>query len=318
MTDVSQILSVVDPTADSQPALERAATIARVTGAGLELLICHYNEYLSGDVRAFPAMENVRKEVGEGHERRLEELAAPLRRSGLTVRTTVLWDHPLHQGIVRHAAAAGADLVFKDTHHHSAIARALFSNTDWNLIRSCASPLWLVKPRAWPEKPVLIAAVDPMNEHDKPAALDDEIVMTAKTIAKATNADLHAFHAFDPRLAVSTATANAYVPVSLPFEEIEREMRERHGKRFSELVEFHDITGQRAHLVSGPTHQELPELARELQAALVVMGAVARNGLRRLFIGSTAERTLEHLPCDLLIVKPPWFRAEEEPAARDV
>jgi nucleotide-binding universal stress UspA family protein len=34
---------------------------------------------------------------------------------------------------------------------------------------------------------------------------------------------------------------------------------------------------------------------------------VARNPLKRLFIGSTAERTLGRLPCDMLIVKPAWF-----------
>jgi len=34
------------------------------------------------------------------------------------------------------------------------------------------------------------------------------------------------------------------------------------------------------------------------------MGAISRSGLKRLLIGNTAERVLEHLPCDLLIVKP--------------
>ena len=34
------------------------------------------------------------------------------------------------------------------------------------------------------------------------------------------------------------------------------------------------------------------------------MGAVSRRGLQRTFIGSTAEKVLDHLPCDLLIVKP--------------
>ena len=42
------------------------------------------------------------------------------------------------------------------------------------------------------------------------------------------------------------------------------------------------------------------------------MGAVARNRWKRLFIGATAERTLEHLPCDLLIVKPDWFQTPVE------
>ena len=51
-----------------------------------------------------------------------------------------------------------------------------------------------------------------------------------------------------------------------------------------------------------------PQLAADVEADVVVMGAVSRNRWKRLFIGATAERTLEHLPCDLLIVKPDWFK----------
>ena len=47
-------------------------------------------------------------------------------------------------------------------------------------------------------------------------------------------------------------------------------------------------------------------------ADVVVMGAVARNRWKRLFIGATAERTLEDLPCDLLIIKPDWFQTPVE------
>lgn len=312
MREISQVLSVIDPTAEAQPALERAAFIARRTGAELELFICYYNEYLTRDwLLDAPALDRTRKEITRNQEQRLEELAAPLRSDGVTVRTHVLWDRPLHSGIARHAAAIGADLVFKDTHHHSAVARALFSNTDWNLIRSCASPLWLVKPDPWPERPAVVAAIDPMSEHDKPAALDDEILALAGSIAQAAGGEVHAFHAYDPRLAVSSMTANAYLPVSLPLDEIAERMRKRHKERFDEITGFHGIAASRSHLVSGAAHEELPELAGKLDAALVVMGAVSRDRLERLFVGSTAERTLEHLPCDLLVVKPPWFHVEE-------
>ena len=44
-------------------------------------------------------------------------------------------------------------------------------------------------------------------------------------------------------------------------------------------------------------------IAQSLPADLVVMGAVSRSGLQRLFIGSTAEEVLDRLPCDVLIVK---------------
>jgi len=314
MKKTSKILAVVDPTAEDQPAVRRASWLAIKTGAQLELLICYYNEYLSGD-RLFdsPSLEKARKEVMRSQEKHLESIAVPLRSDGITVTTTAVWDHPLHEGIVRHAVESDADIVIKDTHHHSAVTRAFLTNTDWNLIRTCPTRLWLVKPRDLSETPVFIAAIDPMNQHDKPAALDDEILQLSKTLADEVGGEVHAFHSYDPRIAVATATANAYIPVSLPFDEIEQQMHEEHQKRFREITEFHQVDADKLHLVAGLTHEELPATATEIQADVVVMGAVARNRWKRLFIGATAERTLEHLPCDLLIVKPDWFKTPVDP-----
>lgn len=313
MHTIKRIMSVVDPTEEAQPGMHKAAWLAEKTGAELELFICYYNEYLSGD-RLFdsPSLEKAREELLRSQESLLEKLAEPLRKSGLKVLTTAVWDHPLYEGIVRHAAATGADIVVKDTHHHSAVSRAFLSNTDWSLIRTCAVPLWLVKPTEIGDQPLFVAAIDPLNEHDKPAALDDEILVLSKTLAEVGGGEVRAFHSYDPRIAVATATANAYIPVSLPFDEIEKQMREQHEHRFNEVVRFHEIDEDKSHLIAGLTHEELPELAAEVGADVVVMGAVSRNRWKRLFIGATAERTLEHLPCDLLIVKPDWFQTPEE------
>ncbi len=313
MRNIDNILAVIDPTTKTQRAMERAAWLARKTGAELELLICYYNEYLSGD-RLFdsPSLEKARREVLENSEKLLERLAEPLRKSGVVVKTTALWDHPLFEGIVRRVVDSDAEIVFKDTHHHSALQRSVLSNTDWNLIRTCPVPLWLVKQRDFATSPTIVASIDPMNEHDKPAALDDEILQISKLLGEKLAGKVHAFHSYDPRIAIATATANAYIPVSLPFDEIEQQMHEDHQKRFQEITTFHGIDNGRAHLVSGLTHEELPDLALQISADLVVMGAVARNRWKRLFIGATAERTLESLPCDLLIIKPDWFHTPVE------
>jgi universal stress protein E len=42
----------------------------------------------------------------------------------------------------------------------------------------------------------------------------------------------------------------------------------------------------------------------ETGADVVVIGAVSRSGLKRIALGSTAERVLDFVPSDLLIVKP--------------
>ena len=101
-------------------------------------MVCYYNEYLSGD-RLFdsPSLEKARDEVIQNQENHLEDTGGTTCDQRVSVTTTAVWDHPLHEGIVRHAVASGADIVVKDTHHHSAVTRALLTNTDWNLIRTC-------------------------------------------------------------------------------------------------------------------------------------------------------------------------------------
>ena len=263
MNELKKILAVVDPTATDQPAVRRATWLAKKSGAELELLVCYYNEYLSGD-RLFdsPSLEKARDEVIQNHERHLETLAEPLRADGLVVKTTALWDHPLYEGVVRYATNSSVDIVVKDTHHHSAVTRALLTNTDWNLLRTCPMPLWLVKPQDLAEVPVFVAAIDPMHQHDKPAALDDEILHVSKSVAENVGGEVHAFHSYDPRIAVATATANAYIPVSLPFDEIEQQMHEDHKKRFNEITQFHKIEDSNAHLVAGLTHEECRRLQK--------------------------------------------------------
>jgi hypothetical protein len=52
------------------------------------------------------------------------------------------------------------------------------------------------------------------------------------------------------------------------------------------------------------------------RSAVVLMGAISRSGFKRLFIGNTAERVLDELSCDILVVKPPKFRNRVTGAAR--
>jgi len=53
-----------------------------------------------------------------------------------------------------------------------------------------------------------------------------------------------------------------------------------------------------------------------LSADIVVAGVVSRSALKRVLIGHTAERLLDCLRCDLLIVKPAEFESAVPRAAR--
>ena len=298
MGDKRKILVVVDPTSDKQPAVQRAAALARALDADLELFICHYDADIEAGRFATVWIQHPAKhELIEILENKLEDLAAPLRASGLNVVTGVEWDHPLDQGIVRRINASAPWLVVKDTHRHNVLKRTILSNTDWNLIRRCPTPLLLVKLNRAPAPKKICAAVDPTHEHDKPAELDTAIFNLAQTLAEGMDAELHVVHTYEVR----AEPVGLEAPTVGKFSDAIRSERERTFKAF---LEKHPVPAENAHLLAGLAHERLVEFTSKQRVDIIAMGAVSRRGLDRIFIGSTAERLLDRLRCDLLIVKP--------------
>jgi universal stress protein E len=70
------------------------------------------------------------------------------------------------------------------------------------------------------------------------------------------------------------------------------------------LSRTHGIAPGHVQLRQGSAVEVLCDVAAELPADVVVLGAIARGRLRERLIGSTAERVLDRLPCDTLVVKP--------------
>ncbi len=295
------ILVVIDPAAGAQqPALERAAWLAKQAGARVELFACDSDQDI--DSRgAGTAPRAAAQDEAIGRQRHvLEALAAPLRQQGLSsVTVDVVWDHPSEAAILKKAAAHDYWLVAKDTQHHNLAQRTLLTNVDWHLIRECAAPLLLVQDRPLATEPNVLAAVDPLNEHDKPAALDDRIFTFAADLARVLRGHLHVMHSYATPL-------GAELPP-----DASRLIADEHRAAMRRFLDTHATLGGQQHLYEGAAHECLLHAAKEHAADFVVMGAVARRGLKRLFIGSTAERVVDRLPCDLVIIKPIDFAAPD-------
>ncbi len=297
------ILVVVDPAAGaSQPVLARAGWLAKQSGARVELFACDFDAAIeSGKIdAAWGGEPGARERLLARRRQVLEELAQPLRDAGLTVTVDVVWDHPLDAAVIKKAAAHDYWLVAKDTHHHNVLQRTFLTQTDWHLIRKCPAPLLLVKDRELAVEPNVMAAVDPVNEHDKPAALDDRIFGFAADLARTVRGHMHIVHAFSTPLGVE-----------LP-PDVRDIIAQEHRDAMKTFLDSHPVLGERSYLYEGLAHECLQHAAMEHEADFVVMGAVARRGLKRLFIGSTAERVLDRLPCDLVIIKPLGFEPPED------
>jgi universal stress protein E len=302
---ITDILVIVDPLHRDQQAIAKAATLARWFGASIEMLVCDTRatrrQHLEGDLAP---LGNAL--LTDNLDSLLEELAEPLRDDGLDVTTHLISGDPLHEAVVSWMRNSPADLVVKDTHHHSFAKRAFVIDTDRHFIRACPVPLLLTKPKIWNTPPVLMAAVDLGHVNDPSAALDHRILDVTVSIARQLDARALAVHAYFPSTIIAGVSGGMPAAVCVSAEALtaEREMR---YSRIKQITDAYQIDDAYIHVDAAMPAEYLPRMAAELHADIVVMGAVARSALKRAVIGSTAERVLETLPCDVLVVNPPNF-----------
>ena len=307
MFETSHILvAVADAGAKASPAVARALELAQKTGARVTLFHSLYSPYVAGEQFYSPLdLQRDIEAAVNARKRQLERLAAPLAAAGVASHVRVRWDYPVHESIVREVMREKADLLLAESHRHGAAARLVLTNTDWQLIRLCPCPLLLVKTTGRYDRPRVLASIDPLHAYAKPAALDARLVASGAALAETLGGRLHVAHFY--MLATPMATGFMVEPLPLP-----TEIAEQHAgdvrKAFTALVGKYGLGPRQRHLRTGQPIDGLPELAEELNASVVVMGAVSRSGLRRLFIGSTAERVIDRLKCDVLIVKPEGFK----------
>ena len=302
------LVAVKSPEARRQPGVDKAIHIAKQLGASIEL----FNAITSPVfVELHPLSGNpladLRREVLALRQQQLEKLATRARRRGVEVQCAVEWDFPPHEAIVRRAQVFGADLIIAECHQGKRLRPWLLHLTDWELLRTSKLPVLLLKDeRRW-RKPVVLAAVDPSHARAKPARLDTVIVEQGLRLARALKGKFEVMHANHPStlglLAGDPAIDGATVAAAY---EQQLALGRRQFERFANRARVPQAS---RHLVDGDPMTAIPHLARKLGASLVVMGAVSRSGLKRLFIGNTAERVLGALHCDVLVIKPSRFRS---------
>jgi len=300
------------PLVESVPehVLDRAGRIVRGLGAELDLFHSDHDARIAEHVRPGRSLAALIRERVEAKQRRLEHVADTLRDQGLTVRTSVRWDYPIYEAIVRHVLHHGADLVIVPAArlgHGSAITLAY---TDARLVEACPCPLLLLKTEQVYSRGPVVAAVDPMHARGKPAELDERIVAGAKTLARAlAGAPVYVYHACAWRTEPEPAAPSVAVRAEPISPERQKAYQSECELEVRNLAAEHELPSDFVHVESGAVASVLPSYVRAARADAVVMGAVSRSYPERALFGGTAEKVLDALECDVLIMKPSGFRS---------
>lgn len=311
MGQYRNIFLIVDDSRQRTPAWHRAVQLARVSGANLTLgAFVHHPAIAAVGLLNSEVSGLAQKALLQGWQSWLERVAGELREQGIKVEINLRWSAPpLNESIVTAILSTKPDLVVKDVHLEPSLKRILFAPLDWQLLRLCPSPLMLVNAHAQILPVRIVAAVDPVHSWHRAGALNDLIVRNALDLALQCNARVEVVSAFE---GLQAATLIEPMMASTAFHETYEMLRQQHQQRFGEFTASHSIPPERTHIIFGPPDLALTDAAADSAADVLVLGTLYRTGVDRLLVGSTAERVLNRVRCDVLAVKPAGFMADLE------
>jgi universal stress protein E len=262
---LNKILIVIDPTIEAQPAFDRGLDSARDTGATLHLYACTNEE--SGH----SSIEDAQAKVLPV----LDEFATRVRNEGFEATTELEWAPDWAKQAVAAAARNGVSMIFKNSVDHNPVQRELRPTSDWTLLRMSPCPVLMVKDfQDWKHRRIL-AAINPASTEAAHVKLDQQITTLAQQLATSYGSDAHFVTAFQDL---------------------------NHAPEADKIAKDCGVEREHVHLKKGKAAEVIRDVAAELEVDLIIVGTVARDGIKGRVVGNTCERLLDQTHSDLLVL----------------
>lgn len=235
----------------------------------------------------------VKKQLMADRREQLADRVAQYSVGDRKVKTLVVWAEDIHAWINRRVTSDYAAVV--KTRHQS--ETLMHTSTDWHLLRGCSVPVLLVGKKKWKRAGRLLATVDLDTGNRTKQKLNVDVVLEAR----------HYAEMFDVPLTVLAVVEVPTLLADLDLVDARSWAKQRTKELQPALNDLAAATGlpvSTFKIKRGPVAETIVSEAAAEKAQLVVMGTVARRGVKAQVLGNTAEKVLTLLKTDTLTIKP--------------
>lgn len=282
MKTFKKIMYVVDPTTPHQKALGRVVDGVKHLSAELHLYACLPIPKLSTDDRNLLRIaEQQRLQLW------VDQIAKSATDAGVKVTTEAEIAEDWSTAIAPAARRWGAEMIVKVMHPQTTLRRRLQKTSDWTVLRTADCPILFIKEDSPKTPQNLVASVDLLDKSPEHRHFMKEVIRHARGICEVTGAQLHVVNAY-PNLSESVDV--------------------------NEVARFAEVDRPRAHAGPGVPEDMLLRVARDLDGPVLVIGSSERRGLGGKLLGDTAERILDKVAVDVLVIVPPHEKQQQQAA----
>ena len=275
-----KILVCTDGSPDSEGAITAALHLAKINGSTVFLLEVLFSlagyELQSPDTLAPPMVNLELMQVQETAAReRLEAWKAEAAKEGVTLEPRVCTGASAYDGILEEAGESQPDLIIMGRHGYTGLTRLLMGSVTARVIGHSPCHV-LVAPQGVPlsfERLLIASDGSPYSEAAWAEAL---------TLAQAMGSAL---------IGVSVAADERDIPGATQVVRTMELAAEKQGIALDTMIPL------------GRPDEGIVKAADFKGASLIIVGSHGRTGLKRLLMGSVAERVIGHAKCAVLVVK---------------
>ncbi|EGU35716.1 universal stress protein UspE [Vibrio sp. N418] len=311
MSIYNNILVVANINSDDQPALARAMQLAAKSRSRSRITFFLSIYDFSYDMTSMLSMDErdaMRRGVIHQREQWMRSVAEPYINEDIDFDVRVVWHNRPYEAIIAEVYAGSHDIVIKGTRKHDVLESVIFTPTDWHLLRKCPAPVLLVKNADWPADASIIASVHVGSENDTHLGLNDLMVEQLTCLTERLGAKPYLINAYPVTPANITIELPEFDPTTYT-----DAVRGHHLTAMKALRQKHGYNDEQTIVEQGLPEDIIPQAAKELNAAMVIIGTTGRTGLSAVFIGNTAEHVIDKINCDVLALKPEGYISPLDP-----
>lgn len=292
---LKRILLPTDFSAASVHAFPYAVWFARRSGASITLVYVVPTTLPAELSHIGIVLEE--KRLAKEAETALVKVRARELPADLTVENIVLSGGPYYE-ICKTAGGLGIDLIVMSTHGHTGLKHALLGSTAERVVRHAPCPVLTVRepflPIRFPDDtPCRFKRILVPTDFSESSGI---ALRHAASFARLCHGAITLLHVVES----PNYPAWGYAHLSLR----DQKLKKKAYKKLEALSgELPSDSGAVVAVKTGDAALEIAEAAKEEKADLIVIAAHGHTGLKRLFLGSVAEKVVRFAHCPVLVVR---------------
>lgn len=287
----------------SQPALEKGLRLAQGLGAPVTIYVNGYSAALLRSIGTDESrLAGAQYAVRHAWQSRIDTLLADLvEQQSLVVQSNIVWEQDSEAAMRTAIMAADPQLiVIHSDGRDRGIKGLVLTPRHWQLLRKAPCDVLCVDEVTWPDELPVLAAVDPDHDGGELVGLNAVIVRQARQYSDALDSDLRLSYVVEHPDESLVLIAGEAIPsyISNP-----DSLRDYYAGRLGELCSNAGLDEHAQVLLEGRPADALADYQQRQGPLLLVLGTVHRGPVRRMLLGSTAEKIAGSARGDLLVVK---------------